>query len=148
MFRTHWTLPRALHDERRTCGDQDGHLLVQHVPRPLRPRPVCGHHDRLRGEGLEDVSGKSKCHGDPRSYRTSSLILDLLLSADFLPLAPLLHHARVPSLAHREQAVRRGEGRRREGRQDQQEARSRGSAQDARYKQNTAVLGTGRDLVN
>ena len=146
MFRTHWTLPRALHDERRTCGDQDGHLLVQHVPRPLRPRPVCGHHDRLRGEGLEDVSGKSKCHGDPRSYRTSSLILDLLLSADFLPLAPLLHHARVPSLAHREQAVRRGEGRRREGRQDQQEARSRGSAQDARYKQNTAVLG--RDLVN
>ena len=59
MIRTHWTLPRALHDERGTCGDQDGHLLVQHVPRPLRPRPVRGHHDRLRGEGLEDISGKS-----------------------------------------------------------------------------------------
>ena len=59
MVRTHWTLPRALHDERGTCGDQDGHLLVQHVPRPLRPRPVRGHHDRLRGEGLEDISGKS-----------------------------------------------------------------------------------------
>ena len=57
-IRTHGTVPRAVHNSRGTGGDQDGHLLVQHVPRPLRARPVRGHHDRLRREGLEDVSGK------------------------------------------------------------------------------------------
>ena len=72
-IRTHGTVPRAVHNSRGTSGDQDGHLLVQHVPRPLRARPVRGHNDRLRREGLEDVSGKKSIKVgreeiDPISY--------------------------------------------------------------------------------
>ena len=112
-IRTHGTVPRAVHNSRGTGGDQDGHLLVQHVPRPLRARPVRGHYDRLRREGLEDVSGKKSAKVgreeiDP--ITVSSFISDILFGTDIPPLAPLLHHARVSSLAHREQTIRRGEG--------------------------------------